>query len=205
MARSLKVDSFDDFKTVVNTQSLRAKWVEIGSYYYLRAFDNYFEIEYELEKVSPASSEQTDFETNYKNVWVLPNVVRSVVTFGNNEWPELTGFSFTATASSNTSHEFKFLKAYQLQGASGYFENGVVGDYIELEVNDKDNVLGAGAGYVLHKYAETLHIIPNTYFEFKDVDLAALPAANLYCKVTYHSTGGVNVKGILNFYTYILK
>lgn len=205
MARSLRANSFTEFKTAVTTQTLRVKWVEIGSYYYLKGFDNLFELDYEIEITSPANSEQTDFETNYKDSWVLPNVVKSVVTFGNNEWPEITGFTFTCTFGINTTHEYQFIKAYQLQGANGYFENAAVGDYIELEVYDKDNVLGAGAGFVLHKYVEKMYVMPNTFFEFKDVDLAALPAPNLYAKLIYHSTGLLNVKGLINFYTYILK
>jgi len=205
MASSLRVDTFLEFKEVVSTQSMRVKWAEIGNYYELRAFDNFFSIEYSLEKTDPKNADQIDFEDNFKDEWVKPNVTKSVITFGDNEWPELTGFFFTANHGGETIAEYEFEKAYQLQGGAAYFKDSQIGDYIELEVYDKNNVIGYGGGFVLHQYIKRLYVFPNSYNEFKDVDLAQLPVGGLFVRVRYHSIGSTNVECVFNFFTYIIK
>lgn len=202
----MQIYSWEAFKNTVNVQNLRCKWVELENDYLISAFDNQFAIEITLPKTDPKNDDQIDFEENYKEQWTKPNVVRSVLTFGNEEWPELVGFSFTAPKDSVSVHEFEFEKGYQLQGASAVFQDAVIGDHTRVEIFDKNNVLGYGAGFVLHVYAKSLHIFPNIFNEFKDVDLAQLPVAGLFAKLTYTSVGTQNdVKVAFNFYTYILK
>ena len=51
-------------KGFVTTYALSIQWVDLGTLYYLKAFQNSFEVECYL--VKDGGSDQTDFETNYK-------------------------------------------------------------------------------------------------------------------------------------------
>lgn len=55
------------FKSMVDAKGLLTQYIDIYDSYYLKAFDGPFEIRCIIPKTSPASSDQTDFETNYKN------------------------------------------------------------------------------------------------------------------------------------------
>jgi len=56
------------FKEVVTAKQLSIHYIDTYDSYYLTAYDNRFEIRCQIPKVSPASSDQSDFETNYKNL-----------------------------------------------------------------------------------------------------------------------------------------
>lgn len=55
-----------ELKTFVDARGLSIQFVELSNKYILRAFDSYFVLGLEMSKEAPASSEQTDFENNYK-------------------------------------------------------------------------------------------------------------------------------------------
>jgi hypothetical protein len=55
-----------ELKAFVDARDLSIQFVELSNKYILRAFDSYFILGLELAKESPASSDQADFENNYK-------------------------------------------------------------------------------------------------------------------------------------------
>lgn len=55
-----------DLKAFVDARFLSIQWADISGRYYLRAYDGPFVLSLSMLKTSPASDDQTDFETNYK-------------------------------------------------------------------------------------------------------------------------------------------
>lgn len=59
---------WSELKNFVDAREVSIQFVELSSKYILRAYDSNFILGLELAKETPASSEQTDFETNYKSL-----------------------------------------------------------------------------------------------------------------------------------------
>lgn len=55
-------------KNFVTTRGASIQWLDVNDNYYLRAFDGTFQVGMLLPKTDPASAEQIDFETNFKNI-----------------------------------------------------------------------------------------------------------------------------------------
>lgn len=69
------------------------------------------------------------------------------------------GFSGTATKNTTTNFDFKVTKDMcYCSGGEIIVKDAEHGDYIKIEVIDKDNVLGYGANTVLQVYLEKWHV-----------------------------------------------
>lgn len=55
------------FKSFIDERSLSTQWVDLGSKYWLKAFDGNFYLECIIVKDLPDTTDQSDFETNYKD------------------------------------------------------------------------------------------------------------------------------------------
>lgn len=68
--------SWSVFKNFVVTKSLNIQYIDIGNYYYLKAFDGYFVLDCELDKNSSDTTELDDFTNNFQsasNKKLVPN------------------------------------------------------------------------------------------------------------------------------------
>jgi hypothetical protein len=61
----LQID-WAEFKQFVDDHSLNIQYIEIHNSYLLKAYNGPFELDCQIPIVTPASLDQTDFETNYK-------------------------------------------------------------------------------------------------------------------------------------------
>lgn len=55
------------FKSFVSSRGLSIQWVDLNDTYWLKAFDNIFELSCKLYKLNEDSTEIVDFETNFKS------------------------------------------------------------------------------------------------------------------------------------------
>lgn len=58
--------NWTEFKSFVDARKLSVQWIDLDEHYFLKALDGDFTLEHTIEKTSPASSDQTDFENNYQ-------------------------------------------------------------------------------------------------------------------------------------------
>lgn len=177
-------------------------------------------LETEIFLTDPASSDQIDFETNYKN---MANFASPRKT---EDGGIVVGQTYGATPETAV---WKKRKHYALAGQTTFFDIPVTteirlrggsykvinindvheDDYLEFSVIDKDNVLGLFSLYgltvgvdvlELHKFIKTEYIDPEG-FEFGNNSWSAfLVYTGLYLRAAYNSNGTQNI----NFYTRIL-
>jgi len=79
-------------------------------------------------------------------------------------------------------------------------KNQVFGDSVKLQVVDKDNVLGFGAGVVLGEYISNWYIREDSQLQFSEI--SAYPAklkGGIYLRAIYASTGATIVKVAINY------
>lgn len=59
--------NWEDFKTEVANRIMSPQWVDVNGSYYIAARDDFFTFDCEL--IKDGSSDEVDFENNYKNDW----------------------------------------------------------------------------------------------------------------------------------------
>jgi len=113
---------------------------------------------------------------------------------------DLTGHNFfkkgvhtTATAGTTTDIYLKFTTNMYLPGG-GYHvgSTAVAGDYIGVQIVDKDNILGYGAGAVLGTFIDTDYVWPGREWEVLTGDAKMIPAG-IYLRMRYVSIGSDDV------------
>ena len=110
------------------------------------------------------------------------------------------GFSFTATAGGTTAHDFKIVEARLVEAPYTLLQGHEWGDYIQFQVVDVDNILGAGAGYVLDTFASEWYMDHTKCSQTRpDVWYSAEIPAGLYIRINYTSVGASNVDVKCNF------
>jgi hypothetical protein len=113
------------------------------------------------------------------------------------------GFRYSASPGVENVWEEKFNANLLLCG--GRYDIGpdaADGDYLEMEVVDKDGILFP-AGTVLKKFVDHEYVSPNGHWELLTNDGALIPAG-IYVRVRYVSVGsvGVTIRPSYNFRTY---
>lgn len=104
------------------------------------------------------------------------------------------GYFITITAGQTMEYDSKYSSIMKLQGVAFDVETTAVwGDYVELELVDKDNILGYGVGVVLGKFGETIYVHPGKYFDSVCSDAKDIPAG-IYIRFRYVSTGSNDVR-----------
>lgn len=66
--------TWSDIKSFVTTRTIPLQWIELSGRYYISAQDNGLELSCSILKVSPADTDQADFETNFKSNPLLSNI-----------------------------------------------------------------------------------------------------------------------------------
>lgn len=113
------------------------------------------------------------------------------------------GISFTATAATTTSYDFKFSEDRILTSGYAILDNQANGDYITIQVIDIDNVLGYGANTILDEYlTEWYMIYDQAYQPPPPHSYPALIQAGIYLRVKYTATGVLDIPVKMNFTTH---
>jgi hypothetical protein len=113
---------------------------------------------------------------------------------------QLYGTKFVATAGTTTNNDFYITDDCLIDGAVFVTINSALGDYIDCQVVDVDNILGYGAGTVLGQYVYNWYVNPNETFQFNyESKYPAKIFGGLYLRFSYVSVGTTNVDIIVNY------
>jgi hypothetical protein len=158
-----------------------------------------------------SSADQTTLNTVVANYVPIPppvnppqNVVQVLGQDTLSIWTQ--GVLFTATHAATTIYDFKLTETVQARG--GYLQsfNFAPGDYITVDVVDKDNVTGQGgtpdAPTLLDNYIPVWYIMAGQN-AIEDVSVSAPIPAGLYFRFTYVSVGTSDTIVASNLLTYI--
>jgi hypothetical protein len=113
----------------------------------------------------------------------------------------LTGFSGTAYASSTSNIEYKMPGERWLVGGTLLVGGGNWGDSATIQIVDKDNILGYGAGLVLNQFVTNLQIRPDVTLQEKlEVSYVSLIPKDIYIRIVYTNTGNTAVGVACNLF-----
>lgn len=113
------------------------------------------------------------------------------------------GISFTASAGTTTSYDYKLTEARLVSGTRLLVRNQAWGDHVKFQVVDVDNILGYGAGVVLDEFATEWYIVSDKEDQGNVVlTYSAEVLANLYIRLIYTSVGLLNVNVHCNLFAH---
>lgn len=118
-----------------------------------------------------------------------------------------TSYTFLGDATSGTaSHgvttniDYKITGKYMLYGAEMLYTNAANGDYVTLQIVDKDNVLGYGAGFVVNEWVKKWYVpFSENRWKVTSEVTSEIPQ-NLYARLIYTSVGEQDVLVKMNYY-----
>lgn len=181
-------------KNFVTSRKLSLQYLNINSNYYLYAFDGVFSLSTIIPQETPAGADQTDFENNYQSLTTTnnPPTQQVAITLSDNKYLEkVQAFNFSATASSTTTFDYKLTDYYFIREFNFQSVNAVLGDYINIQIVDKDNVLGLGANSIVEELVTKAYVKSTsntTPIVVANTSAYEVPVPNLYFRVTYTST-----------------
>lgn len=110
------------------------------------------------------------------------------------------GTKFTANAGQTTNNDLLISDDMLIDGGMLVALNSTLGDKVNLQVIDKDNILGYGANTVLGQYMTDWYMNPDasTQINFQNTYPAKL-YAGLYLRVVYISVGQTDIDVIVNY------
>jgi hypothetical protein len=112
-----------------------------------------------------------------------------------------TGIESTATLGVTSNIDYKLTENRYLNGLQIILKDHFVGDNLDLQVIDKDNILGYGANTVLDQFGTSWFVAPDVYSQgLITLPYAALVAKDLYIRLKYNSKGTTDVKVFVNLF-----
>lgn len=191
-----------EFKPFLDA-GLPYKYVDFQDRYYIWAFDGPFSIWCRVRSDEDENGYKEDFEDNYMsgaNGVINPTDAEGAPlararAFANSDGfrARFKGISGTAAQDTTTDIDYKLTEERYINGVRLIADNHVMGDKVDFQVVDVDNILGYGAGVVLDEFGKDWYLDPNVCTQ-PDV-LVPYPAkilANLYIRLKYHSVGTSN-------------
>lgn len=165
-----------------------------------------------IDKDTPATTDQTDFETNYKDDCNKPTH-----TMSNDNTPyvrvtektvgkmmQLYGIELTASADDTTNYDVKWSEDIEFVGLKGCCENAHYGDKVNAVMIDKDNILGYGANFVVAEFGKN---VPAMLLDIMgcsaETTTAVTLMAGLYLRLSYvnaHATEDAKLYIALRYY-----
>ncbi len=189
----MPISTWSDFKTIVlNSKALPAQYAEYPDRYELYAAELSFIWNFALLK---SSNDVTDFENNYKSGFNRPATAKSdSVPVDTSYSARFVGIQQQCSLNSTTNIDYLFSEERYFVGVSGYVANSKLGDSIDAQIIDKDNVLGFGANFVVETFVSGWFITPNSSGNdtIANQILASFKKkvpAGLYLRIKYYSVG----------------
>lgn len=113
------------------------------------------------------------------------------------------GISFTATAGTTTSYDYKLIQSRLIDGTSLILKDHANGDSVKFQVVDVDNILGYGAGLVLDEFATDWYVASDRQSQGETrLPYSAEVVAGLYIRLVYTSTGATDVAVKCNLFAH---
>jgi hypothetical protein len=106
-----------------------------------------------------------------------------------------------AEANSTTDIDYKMTGNYIIYGAEMLYDRALHGDSIQFQIIDKDNILGYGAGLVVHNWIVKWYIDSHANSMRQLSDFGGTVLKDLYIRLKYTNideNSGINVK--VNFF-----
>lgn len=127
-------------------------------------------------------------------------MITDAFAFNGNYEVKATGFRGTATAGVSTNVDFAIgAEERYIQGIRLMLVDHAEADTVGLQIVDKDNVLGYGAGVVLKVFGQDWNVDHEQSDQGQQVfSYIARIYAGLYLRVVYNSTGASDVTVKLN-------
>ena len=112
----------------------------------------------------------------------------------------ITGNTYSVTAGNEGHYDVSFTETVELFGTCLALVGGNVGDTMDFQIIDIDDILGMGANTILAEYAKDYHVVPGNKRDFvfhfkKDVP------SGIYLRTVYHNNGSQDVDVIVNYLT----
>jgi hypothetical protein len=202
---------WSDIKAFITARNVPLQYFQTNNTYYLFAADGPMEIMAQIPMDGSDTTDQTDFETNYKanaNGSPRPNVVQVLGADSLTLTPFGAFSGTTLQANSTTNWDIAMPQTMVLKGAEFFSSNATLGDWLSVFVIDKDNVTGQGGTpdnpTVLGQYAISWFIVPGLFNRVEDVSISESLMQGLYLRFAYTSTSStVAPTAIVNFISYV--
>lgn len=191
----MEIDSWTIFKSLVVTKELSMQYTELGKRYDIYAAEGLFLWHCMIEKISPASNDQTDFENNYKsncNQKVISPIIVSGFRRFDSAADDLYRESIRNSITSNQTNNFDKKFTFNVYLYGGIYEiEGTPneGDYFEMEVIDIDNILGYGENIVLTTFVVKEYVNTEIKHNVIESPQGDLIPAGVYLRARYVSVG----------------
>ena len=190
--------TWKELKSFISSRKISLQYIEVENYYKIFAFDGLFSVSVELSKTIPPNNDQVDFENNWKTLDNVnkPVIQQVAITLSEDAFKiSAEGFKFLANANTTTTFDYQLNQKFMFRGLSFLSNNAILGDYINVQLVDKDNVLGLGAGIILASPIKKGYIMPTInsgpiYRE--DVSSSQIPIEGLYLRVNYTNASLLN-------------
>lgn len=188
--------TWTNFKILLTTYSCNFFYVDLGTIYIIKLVHGPIEAHCEIVKSTPESTDQTDFETNYKAQGNAHPVASfspafSAKTFEDKDlYKRITGIQENLTIGANT---ITFTIAYPWVKITGIeIINGSALDFVSMEVLDSTTGQYSGTpNKILNQFGFTVNISENYYKYDSEYD------ADLYegmqIQLTYTSTSAKTI------------
>lgn len=106
------------------------------------------------------------------------------------------------TAIAGTTHNVDLIMTDDVFLTGGILrtDNAEFGDYADMQVVDKNNILGNGAGLVINQFVTKWYMRSDAQQQFEtSLPYPSKIFAGLCLRLVYHSTGSVDVKVVMNY------
>ena len=202
--------NWSDLKSFVTDRDISIQWTVNKGLYWLVAIDGNLEMTTQIPIVTPAisGSDQDDFEKNFKAVGNRSPHGNMVQVLGKDTL-SLLPFAGIINPAANTTTDCDIPIPFMtvVKGGILFSQNAAIGDYIVVEVIDKDNVLGQGASpenpLVLGQYVYKWYIMPGVPNVLEDISISQALPQGLYFRFTYTSVGSTAPTVLVNFISYV--
>lgn len=201
MSDKLVCPSWANFKaTCVTQKNLNLQYQDSGDSYYIIGPDaNDTSWTVSVPKLIPDPNNVGSFITNPDATDFLTNVAPTCnfavgtrpYAFSTSDF-EFKGDSVSVTVpkgtTANLNYKFTHTPGTYINGGQLLTSGAAIGDYIIANIVDIDNILGAGAGYVVNSYITKWFVDPASAMVIQTPYAAKVPGG-LYLQIAYVSVG----------------
>jgi hypothetical protein len=187
--------TWDQFKTLIDTNQIRFKYIETDDVYNLYGYDHSFHIKCELDK-NPTDTTGLDlFNSTYKSK--ASNVLsESIGPFASKMiadksiYKRAVGKRYTLSSGSNTLTHTVTFTACKITGLE--LIGGEVGDYVDLKILDTDTgTVSTIPNYVLNQFGFEVNVAAGRHREDSNYDADLF--VGLQIQVIYNSISAKDI------------
>lgn len=149
-----------------------------------------------------SSADQTTLNTVVTNyVYIAPpsNPPTKVIQLLGSDSVSICPFGtmFNAPLNQTTTCDLAVNSSVYLRGGTTYSSPGNIGDTITVQIVDKNNITGAGAGAILATYVNNWYVIPQNINAIEDISLSQEIIAGLFIRFIYTNSSPVNASNVI--------